>query len=290
MSPGRCVACLVFSRLKLLSEAEVADYPSILRKLADLAERRSRTEAFVESFRLVAEAVGRRDPYGEAKAAYNMAALRALSPTDLEGLSCERLLAVMASSNSVDVEMPGYETGPEELLKALTVREAASFGSGASKACSALSEARVVSLVLDNAGEAVIDLLALARLARGRRAIVVARGEPYELDVTVEEVLRLVPEGLNATVLSTNGPYPVFHPSSRTALERVLAADAILVKGIANLESFLENPVPEAASRIVFLLRAKCQPIAELLGVGLRVPVVVMGDMLLRLREGLKKW
>jgi uncharacterized protein with ATP-grasp and redox domains len=179
-------------------------------------------------------------------------------------------LSYAAAANSVDVWVPGRE-----------MTASVSLG-GSVKVCCRdeigrlVESAELIAYLLDNSGEAVVDILAAHALAsRGARVVLVARSEPYEVDVTMGEAARLLRElrgrlGLRGRVevVGTGSAYPApatGRVGGRVA-ELLASADAVVSKGIANLEALMEYCSVEPWKTVV-ALRAKCSPIARLLGV-----------------------
>jgi uncharacterized protein with ATP-grasp and redox domains len=192
----------------------------------------------------------------------------------------------MAAANGVDIPMPGYTPGIEKLIRGLHDKPAW-LGVSEEAVEKLLRGVERIVAVLDNAGEAVFDIAAAAQLARrsGRPLYVVVRGEPYEVDVTRDEAVdiaaKIAPE---AWIVSTGSRYPVFHPRASEEARRLLGRGSlVLVKGIANLEAFLDYPESIAgADSVLFLLKAKCEPLARLFGVGHAEPVVASPSRLLK--------
>lgn len=164
--------------------------------------------------------------------------------------------------------------------------------SNAEKARKILDEANLVAYLLDNSGEAVVDIVAALRLSMdGREVVLVAREEPYELDVTVDEARQLlvqVARRLRAStkrvrVIGTGSAYPGFATGlvSNRVVYLLVDADAVVSKGIANYEALLEY-CSIAPDKAVVALRAKCPPIARILGAELDEAVVAAGYRCMR--------
>ncbi len=266
---------------------EARVYPVFLSRLAALVARGGRTRAFVESYALL-ELLAGRNPSAERKEALNRAMVEARGR--IVGLLLERLgergpvglFEVAAAANAVDVEMLGYrfEGSLLEVLGEEPVYHRVEPG----EVAGALKGARVAWL-LDNAGEAVVDILAASILAErlGARVTLYARSLDYETDVTAAEAARLIAElGVGLEVRGSGGRYPPHHPESRTRSE-LEEYDVVVLKGIANLEAALEAPLEKPLT--ISLLRAKCRPLARLFGVEKGRPVVTVPSRLpVRLR------
>jgi len=286
LDPLGCVFCLVYGRLQPLA-GDRGKQARMLAKAAELVARwPSRTTVFVESYEYLENLVGVYNLYRKRKEALNKAALEALEALDPGSMTVAELFSFMAAANGVDIPMPGYTPGVEKLIRGLRDRPVW-LGLSEEAAERLLGAAERIVAVLDNAGEAVFDIAAAAELSRrsGKPLYIVARGEPYEVDVTLEEAVGIAAKlAPRARVVSTGGRYPVFHPRASAEARRLLGRGSlVLVKGIANLEAFLDYPESvEGNGSIVFLLRAKCEPLARLFGVGRAEPVVAAPAWLLR--------
>lgn len=276
LDPARCTFCLVYSRLKPLM-----DRPDLSsRMLAFLEEAVERgdplPEIFVSSYDYQAMLLGQPDPLRRVKELLNQKFSYLVGGLRLESMSIKALLETMAKANSVDIDMPGYRRGGGPGTLDGTVhwipRDAHRL----------VEEASRIAVVLDNAGEAVVDLAVSGELARrGYKVWLVARGEAFETDVTVDEVREMMPGSVEGLV-STGGRHPAFSPHASPGARRVLEkVDAVVSKGIANLEAFIENP-GGLEPKTLLLLRAKCSPVARALGVERMSPVAVRGDAALR--------
>ncbi|KSW10737.1 hypothetical protein CF15_08105 [Pyrodictium occultum] len=290
LDPLECVACLVYERLQAVA-GDRAREARVLAKAAELVARwPSRTSVFVESYDYVERLLGVHDLYREKREELSHAVLEALGALDLAGMEDWEIFSLMAAANGVDIPMPGYRPGLEKLLRGLRDR-AAWLGLGEGDVEKLLGASERIVVVLDNAGEAVLDIAAAGELARraGKPLYLVARGEPYEVDVTAREAVELAARlEPGARVVSTGGRYPVFHPRASQESRSLLAdGSLVLVKGIANLEAFLDYPdAAGPGASLVFMLRAKCGPLSRFFRVGHAEPVVASAEWLLeRLRE-----
>jgi uncharacterized protein with ATP-grasp and redox domains len=127
-----------------------------------------------------------------------------------------------------------------------------------------VGEARSLIYILDNAGEVMFDRLVFKRLAVPRLTIV-ARTSPILNDVTVTEAQALGLEEFGR-VIGTGSRFlgvdlATVSDEFREAYD---GADVVIAKGHANTESLLGN-----GRDGFFVLKAKCELVAQLLGVGL---------------------
>ena len=125
----------------------------------------------------------------------------------------------------------------------------------------------------DNAGEIVFDKLFLETMAHPNVTFVV-RGYPVINDITIDDVkqvgidkmCRIISNGYDA-------PSTLLEHCSVEFMEAYNNADLIISKGQGNFEGLMN----EKRDNLFFMLMAKCNPIAEMLG-------VKNGDMLVRKR------
>lgn len=214
--------------------------------------------------RVLREELRQADPYREAKRAANSAALACYPRWKREVARAPdplfHALWLAAAGNSLDLGVhtavaphldvdrapPGFARSDYEALRA------------------ALSRARDVLLLADNAGEIVLDRILVEELvARGKRVAVAVRGGPTLNDVTSDDAQQV---GLDriAEILPTGSDVPGVFLAEASApfRHRFQGAQLILSKGMGNFEGLSEEPGP-----LFFLLQAKCGPVAREIGV-----------------------
>jgi len=133
-----------------------------------------------------------------------------------------------------------------------------------------------VIYLFDNCGEVQFDRILIRVLKEmGKKVIGVVKGEPILNDVALEDALRI---GLEKEVdeLLTSGGFAIgidldiIGPELKEELSK---AEVIIAKGMANYESLSgeDTGIPTA-----FLLKAKCGPVADSLGVEIGSNVVML--------------
>ncbi|NJE84931.1 DUF89 domain-containing protein [Thermococcus sp. CX2] len=130
-----------------------------------------------------------------------------------------------------------------------------------------LEKARVLLYLVDNCGEIYFDRLfieTIKRLFPGLEVYVAAKEGPIINDATVEDLLEAGFDRFSH-VISTGSRLPgtPLEYASENFIELFKRADVIIAKGQANFETLSEL----RDSRIFFLLKAKCSPIARELNV-----------------------
>lgn len=149
-----------------------------------------------------------------------------------------------------------------------------------------LRSARELTLCTDNAGEIVFDRLLLDAVQRWRAEnglsplalTVVVKGGPILNDALVADATAAGMDDI-AEVIDTGtasiGVIRGFVDASTQA--RLDVADLILAKGMANFETTFEDDV--FRSHAFYLLKAKCAPVASLLGVDVNSLVLADGSI-----------
>ncbi len=122
----------------------------------------------------------------------------------------------------------------------------------------------------DNAGEIAFDRLVVDELKDfGCRVTVAVKGGPSLNDALMEDA-ETVGMAETADGVITTGTDAVgisLSESSEEFVEAYEGADVILAKGMANWETLTEYRAP---CPTLFLLRTKCEPVAEAVGAPLR--------------------
>lgn len=142
------------------------------------------------------------------------------------------------------------------------------------KARSAISGSSKIVYMFDNCGESQLDKILIRQLKKmGKTVVGVVRGKEILNDVTMKDALRI---GLDKDLdrIVTTGKFFIgidWHdiPSD---LECELTEDSlILAKGMANFEASFNEDIP---APVVHVMRSKCKPVADSLGVPLNTNVV----------------
>ncbi len=229
-----------------------------------------RTTAFVEAFNYVARLLGVADPYLREKQEYNAVGRRLHEKfrelLEEKNWDLELAFKMAAVANVADSHVLGCSATPRDLERIL--EEDFMFHSEEVEETLEMRGGKAL-ILLDNAGEFHVDLLlgeALSR--RGFKVLYAVRTRPYEVDVTEPELRGIVNGG--SVVLGTGTAYPPLYVKrvNPQLVEELQRADLVVAKGIANLEAFLDCLPSVRVNNLVFVLAAKCQPLAR----ALRVP------------------
>jgi uncharacterized protein with ATP-grasp and redox domains len=147
------------------------------------------------------------------------------------------------------------------------IREPASFVLDDSEQLEAkLEDASRVLYLADNAGELYFDLPLVKWMKRFARVTYVVKPSPVQNDLTLGDIRRSGLEAEFGGVTSTGvaSPGVVFSLASTQFKLEFESADLVFAKGMGHYEALSELS-PEG--RFFYCLRAKCQPVANSLGV-----------------------
>jgi uncharacterized protein with ATP-grasp and redox domains len=129
-----------------------------------------------------------------------------------------------------------------------------------------LRNASHVLYLADNAGELYFDLPLVKWMKRFAQVIYVVKPSPVQNDLALEDVKRSGLEAELGRVMSTGVASPgiVFSLASAQFKREFESADLVFAKGMGHYEALSELS-PEG--RFFYCLKAKCQPVADSLGV-----------------------
>ncbi len=138
-----------------------------------------------------------------------------------------------------------------------------------------LRDASTVLYLADNAGELYFDLPLVKSMERFAQVTYVVKPSPVQNDLTLEDVRRSGLEADLGRVTSTGvaSPGVVFSLASAQFKREFQSADLVFAKGMGHYEALSELS-PEG--RFFHCLKAKCQPVADLLGVPLNSYVAIL--------------
>jgi len=277
-----CIPCILDVRSREILMRYTGNDLRAVRFMSELARRYIEyiksgelnvTYIASELFRAVKEFLNDPDPYREIKAEANENGLKLyfrLKEYANKLSESERLmLAIKAAliGNSLDLGVSGYSPpSADELMELVSKMEVTGLGE-----VSILEEVRGKTIIylLDNAGEAALDkLLAEELRRRGAYVIAVVKSGSFQNDVTVNEVGELkLKESFDDVIASgTDGSSIFFNEISSDFKEVLKSADLIISKGMAHYE-YLSDYESSEGVQLIYMLRAKCGPIARSLKV-----------------------
>ncbi|NLL94257.1 MAG: DUF89 family protein [Thermoplasmatales archaeon] len=281
---AECAHCLLE---RVLFQARLAgngrEFESVAAAIGALRDgfRKGRVSAAVstEVHKAAYAAMGVRDPYRDLKVRSDAVAgefvseaERAIAESDdpfYEAALMAVIGNVMDFGSGIAIDRPEEFRGEFEALRSQGI---GSDDTGLFK--EAVSGAGRVLYFFDNCGESVFDRLLIDQIrSMGPKVVGVVRGEPILNDVTVEDAKRIgLLDSLDGLV--TTGQFAIgadIAAAGDDLREELSKADLVVAKGMANYESFTGQ---DLGVPTVYLLRSKCAPVAESLGVPMAVNVV----------------
>ena len=125
-----------------------------------------------------------------------------------------------------------------------------------------------VLYLADNAGEVFFDLPIVSWMKQLACVIYVVKAAPVQDDITLEDIRRAGMEAELEEIITTGTATPGidFSLASAQFKHEFDTADLIFAKGMGYYESLSELP---AKGKVFYCLKAKCQPVADSLGVKL---------------------
>jgi hypothetical protein len=129
---------------------------------------------------------------------------------------------------------------------------------------------------MDNAGEIVLDMILIKEIKKlGPKVIAVVRGGPVLNDATMIDAEDIGLSECADEVRDTGAPAigVNLERNSEEFIELFHSAELIVAKGMGNFESMTEL---EPSCPIVHIMRTKCNPVAEYVGVPRNKNVVLI--------------
>lgn len=271
----RCAPCLL-SRVQF--EAELSTKDVALQKKAMLAGIEVLREYLVDGkpatylstkiHRVAYRVLGDSDPYREKKKQSNETAKKIL-PLALDFVSEDdsfrRAVLVSIVGNSFDFGVLGFDADREIVEE--TILKQFQHGLDVDDSERMKSMLSNVVYLADNCGEIIFDTLLFEEIRRlGGRITLAVRGAPILNDVTMKEVLELGIDKKVDRVLTTgsNAIGICLQEAPQELVEALEHATLIISKGMANYETMSEY----SFKPIAYLLKTKCESVAEAMGLG----------------------
>lgn len=262
-----CARCLVDQATHAVELAvkDPGERLSVMRGVVDLLHKgyseRIPAELGTMVHRYVMERSGR-DPYAALKKKSNEAALEIRGRFYREDLTLRKVVLAAIAGNAIDFGVDGSREAlhslEEELQKGLAIDQFDRFAAE-------VDRARSILYLTDNCGEIVFDQLLVEHLVNlGKEVTVSPKQEPILNDATVQDLVALGFGRMAAGII----------PHTRNAIGLMLAeapdefirvwdrTDLVIAKGMGHFETLYGTD-----KNIAYLLKAKCIPVAESLGV-----------------------
>jgi uncharacterized protein with ATP-grasp and redox domains len=224
-----------------------------------------------------------KDPYEGLKKMSNEMALGLLP--ELEELVDEmtdsvsrfrRAALIAAAANAIEFDVSGREFSLDELRHILDNVEGDLAIDQVEEFRELCKDAKEVLFLHDNAGEVVLDMILIREIRRqGPRVIAGVKGGPILNDATLVDAEEVGLDECADEVVDTGAPaIGVNLQRSSDAFKRVFhSAELIVAKGMGNFESLTELT---PTCPVVHIMRTKCNPVAQHVGVPKNKNVVLI--------------
>jgi len=212
---------------------------------------------------------GRVDPYHELKEESNRVA-RNLLPGAMEFYEksqdrMEALIRIASAANSMEFGVKGHDYDNQTFSRVFadTLRE--NLQADMDELKRRLQSFDKIFYLTDNCGEVVFDLFVIEKLKEmGKTVVVGSKSEPILNDVTADELksfseVDVIPTG---NVVGT----ALEHLSEEASRLLFDPEWLVIAKGMGNFETMTEFD-QRLKGRLVYILRAKCEPVADKLDV-----------------------
>lgn len=272
---SQCLVCILNRRLNEVSNSKLEEKEKlqaqrhIIRKCSSMLRKDLTTNELASIlYSEVKKLLGEEDPYKEFKEkAYKIVDKFSKNfENKISKLSFEeKIKKILIASSFMNFLDPSTKFGlsPEEALTKIYSSKLAK--DEVNELIQYLSRAKKVLIILDNAGEAVIDLLLVKELSKmGLCVKILAKGKPYQNDATYEEAKKL---GFNnyGTLISTRtdsegiieGCVP------KNIVKLLEKTDLIIAKGVANFESIYYKKPQKPTFNV---LATKCEVMSDIIG------------------------
>ena len=215
-----------------------------------------------------------RDPYESLKTMSNQMVLGILP--ELQKLVDEKTnpherfrtaSLVAAAANAIEFDVSGREFSLDELRHILENVEADLALDQVDEFMRLCEDAKEVLYLMDNAGEVGLDMILIREIKRlGPRVVAVVKGGPILNDATMADADEVGLHECSDEVIDT-GAAAIGVSLTRSSPEflRVFrSAELIVAKGMGNFEALTEF---DPSCPVVHILRTKCNPVAQHVGV-----------------------
>lgn len=269
----KCLSCLVGQAVKTAGIVNAADrevlYTKVFSELAGMDYSESTPEVFGRIFRLIKAHIGCDDPYREIKARYNGMFLGREKELYGRAVTLADAIKYAIVGNIIDFN-PIHVDVERDMKKLFADFDSLTLAiDDTASLIGELESAKTVLYLGDNCGEIVFDKLLISRIREKNphcRVYFAVRGEPVINDNTYEDAVSVGMDTV-AEIISNCGSAPgtVLSQASREFRGIFDSADVIISKGQGNYECLSDVKRP-----IYFMLMAKCDVIAESLGVPMK--------------------
>lgn len=223
------------------------------------------------------------DPYKEMKAKSNEMALRILpelqSSIDALRSSAQRFrraALIAAAANAIEFDVAGREFSLDDFKDIVDRVESDLVVDHIEPFRRLCKDVRSVTYLIDNAGEVALDTVLISQIRRlGPRVTAVVKSSPILNDATLEDAKEVGLGDIADRVMDMGAPTIgiILERASPDFRELLFSSELIVAKGMGHYEAITELKIP---CPIVHILRTKCNPVAEHIGVPRNKNVVLL--------------
>lgn len=209
------------------------------------------------------------DPYRRLKEESNQLARSLLAIARefflLSESKLEAMIRIAAAANSMEFGVKGHDFDSSTFGAAFADLLKERLKGDLAEVERLLDQFEKIFYLTDNSGEAVFDLFVVEKLKEmGKRVVMGAKSEPVLNDVTAEELRAMSQEEVVATGPVVGTTLESLSPVAQDLLQG--KEWLIIAKGMGNYETISEFQ-EQLKGRLIYVLRAKCEPVAMDLGV-----------------------
>lgn len=269
-----CRTCLLKQSIKLLkNNGRAGDIESIEKFIDErFTEDRVTAELGTELHREI-KRITNGDPFRDEKEKSNRAALKLAghARTLIENAedSLNQSFKIAIAGNLIDFGIYDFDVNLEELGAALSDEFAIDDFEEIKRR---IAGAGRILYLCDNAGEIVFDRLCIEEIQKfGTIVTAVVKSGPIVNDVTMHDAqVAGLSEVCSVIESGTDSVGVILRESSEEFLREINSADLIIAKGQGHFETMEDMKLP-----IAFLLKAKCEIVASVLGVEPKSSIVM---------------
>ncbi|MCJ7445260.1 MAG: ARMT1-like domain-containing protein [Methanotrichaceae archaeon] len=177
----------------------------------------------------------------------------------------EALIRIAAASNSMEFGVKGHDFDNSTFGTTFASTLGENFEGDLTEVERRLNKFDNIFYITDNSGEIIFDLFVIEKLKGMKKTVVIgAKSEPVLNDITAQEV-----QGMTEGKIVPTSPIVGISLDSISLEALDLLSNPkwlVISKGMGNFETMSEFD-SRFKGKLIYVLRAKCQPVADALGV-----------------------
>lgn len=271
-----CIACQVNVRLKDIQKLTSSEEERInlISKILEMLYNEINSGNYLmpiiatKLFRFIKDYFNNPDPYKDEKLKANIEGIKIYERlknyvADLKELEKFHFcIKISILGNSIDFGVASYKPPTiEELLNELEKIHVVNINQFP------IVKGKLILYLLDNCGEAALDKLLAEYLSElGNKVIAVVKSGSFQNDVTIDEINELkLDESFDKVIeTGTDAASILIDEISEELKKLIRECNLIIAKGMAHYEYLTELNLNKP---IIYMLKAKCKPVAQNLNV-----------------------